>query len=304
MRQEASRQKFSGVAALVGTLVLGGLIAVDAQAGVKIKQTLSPTAANPNANGQAAVVVSGHGHRRKGKLKLIARKLAPGKTFRVRVAGVSVATFTANAAGSGRATLSTRPGPKDATLGVDPRGQHLAVSDEQGEDELETDIPDDSSAPCCCSDANHDGEQDGEEMDPQTCVGSGGTVSGAPSCLPDPCNDSGGDIRCCVAGDQGAECDLTTTTECGDNHGVNLGAGSCDPNPCATEPPPTVTRCCVADNEPGDEGEAGGTTHVDCEQLTATHCADEGGTDAGAGSCEPNPCVGSPSGAFVESVLR
>ena len=111
MRQEASRERFSGVAALVGALVMVGLIAVDVQAGVKIKQTLSPTAANPNASGQAAVVVSGHGHRRKGKLKLIARKLAPGQTFRVRVAGVSVVTFTSNAAGSGRATLSTRSGP-------------------------------------------------------------------------------------------------------------------------------------------------------------------------------------------------
>ena len=139
-------------------------------------------------------------------------------------------------------------------------------------------------------------------MAPTACADSGGTVAGGPSCLPDPCNDDGEDTRCCVAEDHGAECDLTSATECADHHGVNMGAGSCDPNPCAAAPPPTVNLCCVADEEQGDDGEGGGSSHMDCEQLTAAHCADEGGTDAGAGSCEPNPCVGSPSGAFVESV--
>jgi hypothetical protein len=27
-----------------------------------------------------------------------------------------------------------------------------------------------------------------------------------------------------------------------------------------------------------------------CEHLQAAHCTAEGGTDAGPGSCEPNPC--------------
>jgi hypothetical protein len=27
-----------------------------------------------------------------------------------------------------------------------------------------------------------------------------------------------------------------------------------------------------------------------CEDFSPEHCAAEGGTDIGAGSCEPNPC--------------
>jgi len=55
---------------------------------------------------------------------------------------------------------------------------------------------------------------------------------------------------------------------------------------------PDVLRCCVAEEEA--EG-----LELECGQLTAAHCAEEGGTTIGAGPCEPNPCVASPSAAFV-----
>jgi len=82
-------------------------------------------------------------------------------------------------------------------------------------------------------------------------------------------------------------------------NGMNLGAGTCEPDPCAPTSP-GVVRCCVPENDDaqGDENQQGNAG--ECEQLTATDCSDEGGTAMGQGSCEPNPCVPSPSGAFLD----
>jgi len=38
---------------------------------------------------------------------------------------------------------------------------------------------------------------------------------------------------------------------------------------------------------------------LNCEQLTPSDGTAERGTAIGAGSCDPNPCVSSPSGAFL-----
>ncbi len=59
LRYEASRQRISRVAVLVGTVVLVGVTALEAQARVRIKKSLAPTVANPAAQGKAAVTVSG-----------------------------------------------------------------------------------------------------------------------------------------------------------------------------------------------------------------------------------------------------
>ena len=197
----------------------------------------------------------------------------------MRVAGVPIGSLTTDAAGSGRARFSTVPRTADQPLGVDPRGQEVEVADDQGEDELDGDIPDDSSEPCCCVEDDQ-GENEGEEMDPSQCPG---TVPGAPSCLPDPCNDDGVPIVCCIPDSEGPQCEQASAAECSDESGVNLGPGSCDPNPCAPPSPPVpVAPCCV----PDDEG-----TGSDCEVLTAAHCDEEHGTaPIGAVSCEPNPC--------------
>lgn len=293
MYDDRSWKKSRALRGLAAAALVIGFAAVNADAGVRLKATLAPTVVNPSAQGKAAVAVSGRGHKRKGKLNLSARHLAPRSTFTVRVAGVPIGTFTTSGGGSGHARFSTAPRRNEQPLGVDPRGQRLVVADDEGEDELETDVPDDTQDPCCCSDEDGDGTEDGEEVSEPECQG---TVAGALSCLPDPCNEDGEEIRCCLTDEDGAECDLTTATECGDHHGVNLGAGSCDPNPCAPVVPPTVTRCCVADE---DEHEGQGA-HLECEHLTAPHCTEEGGTDAGPGSCEPNPCAGSPSPAFLD----
>ncbi len=52
---------------------------------------------------------------------------------------------------------------------------------------------------------------------------------------------------------------------------------------------PCGVACCLA--TPEEQG---------CADLTATECAAAGGVDAGTGSCDPDPCPSSPSGAFID----
>ena len=61
---------------------------------------------------------------------------------------------------------------------------------------------------------------------------------------------------------------------------------------------PGDIQCCLPenDNAQGDENQQG---DGECEQLTATECSTAGGTNLGAGSCFPDPCVTSPGGAFI-----
>ena len=81
---------------------------------------------------------------------------------------------------------------------------------------------------------------------------------------------------------------------------------SCKAHPCKLAPtPPGIVTCCVAEHE-GDGGEGDREDEgerqpgpPECEQLTTADCAEEGGTVSSAASCEPNPCVSSPSGAFL-----
>src|SRR5262249_53776456 len=160
---------------------------------------------------QAAMNVSGKALKRKGKFKVVAHKLAPGRTFTVRVAGVAIGTLSTNSHGNGRARFSTQPKPSvEQPLGVDPRGEHVTVSDDQGEDELEGDLPDDSPEPCCCHE-NDDGE---DEVDEASCQDLGGTMPGAASCIPDPCHDDGEETACCEGGDDHTECEMSSMAEC------------------------------------------------------------------------------------------
>ena len=147
------------------------------------------------------------------------------------------------------------------------------------------------------------------------------------------------DIQCCEPDEDGPECEEKSAAECSADGGVNMGTGSCEPNPCASTSPNTVRCCISEgeqgdQGDEGDEGDQGdqgdqkrnpqtvlrGKRHgarstvpvlraeddeddhpepPECEQLTAAHCSEEGGTAIGPGSCEPNPCVSSPSGAFL-----
>src|SRR5262245_32162392 len=299
----ACARKGIGRGAVLGALALLGFLITDAGAGVRATKDLSPTVVNPNASGRASAMITGRGSKHKAKLRLTTRNLAPGQSFTVKVGDVPVAALTTSATGRGRVKLSTLPGRRDQPLGVNPFGRHIAVADEQGEDELETDLPDEPLEPGdvrCCLPGSPLGAfpQECEQQTPEECAAEGGTSLGAGSCVPDPCNVGGEIVQCCEADedgepdDEGPDCELQSAAECSEEGGISLGAGSCEPNPCMPTMPPDVLRCCVAEEEE-EEG-----LELECEQLTAAHCAAEGGNTIGAGPSDTKPCVASPSGAI------
>jgi hypothetical protein len=91
------------------------------------------------------------------------------------------------------------------------------------------------------------------------------------------------DVRCCIPDDSGPECEDRTAAECAAAGGVDMGPGSCLPNPCDPGIPPSPDDdivCCL----PDDSG-------PECEDRTPAECAAQGGINLGAGSCLPNPCA-------------
>jgi len=293
--------------ALATVLVIAGVsvLAGDAVAGVLIKRALQSTGVDTDAQGQAVVVINHNGGR--GRLVVRGAKLAPQSTFAITLGGVRIGTLATNPRGNGRARFSSRPGPRDQTLGTDPRGKHLEVADETGEDVLDDDIPDDSVEPneeaCCLPD------DDGAECELMTtgeCMAKGGSAPGPASCMTNPCASTAPgeqEISCCIPDDSGAECEQTTEMECGNRNGTKVD--TCDPNPC-TPSTPGIVPCCIPDQQsggnsgPGGGGSGsggsggGGDGTPECEQLTAQRCMDEGGKPLSQGSCDPNPCLATP----------
>lgn len=272
-----------------------GLVCRQADAGiVKIKRDLTATSVAPNATGRTLTIIKGV----QGRFRLKGRHLAANANFEVLVNGVHVGAFTTNGGGTGRSRFRSQPGPKDLVLGFDPRGATVSVRDEDGDDVLEGEIPDDSVDPsnvrCCVpeQDNDEDGEVESnagcEDLTADECAAQGGTNLGSGTCMPDPCEavttTQGEQVVCCLPDgdpDDQAECEQRTAAACIMAHGINLGAGSCDPSPCEAIPHPETTRCC----EPDDEG-------ADCEHRTAADCAARGGVDKGPGMCEPHLCDG------------
>ena len=266
-----------------------------------IKQPLHPTGVDANAEGMA--VASIHAKRSRGTFRVRGRNLKPGTRYGISVAGVRIGSLTTGSAGAGVAHFSSRPRGNAQHLGVDPRGKLVEVSDDQGEDVMEGNMPDDTDdqgkVQCCRADDDDDGAEC-EETTADECTAEGGTNLGAGTCFPNPCPTSPPtpDIQCCRPDHDGPECEEEGAAECSAKGGVDMGAGSCEPNPCASTPP-NVVRCCIAQGDQGEQGDQRESEAPECEQLTPSDCTDEGGTAVGAGSCEPNPCVSSPSGAFL-----
>ena len=262
--------------ALVITIAFGELVA-------SAEECLG-TGADMDAEGKATARI----RQSNGKLKVRASKLDAAGAFSITIDGVQIGSMTTNGAGRGRARFSSKAGSKDQLLGVDPRGTRVGVSDDEGEDVLECDIPDDDDGEpdgirCCLA---HEEESECEHFTAEHCADEGGVNVGAGSCFPDPCEDdppSGEPVRCCFPHEDGAQCLAISAELCSHEDGISLGAGSCDPNPC---PPPVneSVRCCL---EHEDESI--------CLKLTEEHCTAEGGTSLGAdGSCSPNPCAPPP----------
>src|SRR5262249_31232241 len=153
--------------------------------------------------------------------------------------------------------------------GTDPGGKLVEVRDDEGDDVLETEMPDDTDAGdtrCCVAD---DEENECEETTPAECAAENGTDMGAGSCMPNPCPTPPGaeQVQCCSADhdEDGPECEVSSAAECAEEGGTSLGAGTCDPNPCPATPPAAgEVACCVPEDGPeveesdgGDDGENG-----------------------------------------------
>ena len=148
-------------------------------------------------------------------------------------------------------------------------------------------------------------------------------------------------IRCCLPGDEGTECEHRAVDECAARGGVDMGPGSCLPNPCSGSARGAGVICCVPDDrgmqcESRTEAECaarGGTAvsptrcttnpcaplppagpeiqccmpendgGAECEIRTADECAARGGSDVGAGTCEPDPCSGPGEGSGASDDL-
>src|SRR5262249_9062304 len=146
------------------------------------------------------------------------------------VGGVRIGSFTTNGAGSGKVKLSTHPKSSEGLLGVDPRGKAIEVRDDQGDDDLEGDMPgDDGSAGgafACCGPDDDDGAECEVET-PDECTAEGGmTQVGIDSCIPNPCGATPPgeeDVVCCFPGsstgafvdeESEAGCDEVSAQEC------------------------------------------------------------------------------------------
>jgi hypothetical protein len=273
------------------TAVLVGAYATGAEAKTKIVQPLSPTAHAPGARGTAKLLLRTGSN---GRFSIKAKHLGAGKSFDVVVNKVKVGTLTTGPSGGGVARFSTSPTGRTAMLGFDPQGAQIAVRDEEtGDDDLDTDMPDDNpdSAIGCCVGTECEDETAAE------CTANGGTPTTAGGCLPDPCNGNPPPTTavCCrttsaggafVDDDPETECeDDVSSADCAAQGGMVVQATSCDPNPCQPTPPPNLVICCVPD---GSESE--------CEHITTDECTASGGTVSSATSCDADPCGGGGGG--------
>ena len=273
------------VLALTGLTLLAPAAA--SAKGIKIRQTLGVTGADPGAGGRLKADIRPGRAGQRGKLEVRSRGLVPATSYDVTLDGVRIGSFTTNRKGRGKARFDTRPRGNKQFLGVDPRGRLAAVVAGDGSVVLQTPVSAESLDPnkvrCCLPD---DSGPECEDRTSAACTAAGGVDLGPGSCLPNPCSGSasppGGDIRCCLPDDSGSECEDRTPAECSAQGGVNIGAGSCTPAPCGTvtPPPDADIRCCL----PDDSG-------PECEDRTPAECAAQGGVNIGAGSCLPNPCL-------------
>src|SRR5262249_12459749 len=148
-----SENRRRGVVMKFFVLPIMALLAVPAVDAATVKQPLHATVVAPGAQGKTSFALGGNASRgRRGKLKVVVRHLSPGKSFGISVAGVRIGTLTTNGAGSGSASFSNPQKGHSQFLGVDPQGHLVEVSDDQGEDVLEGDMPEDNNQDdiqCC-----------------------------------------------------------------------------------------------------------------------------------------------------------
>lgn len=70
-------------------------------------------------------------------------------------------------------------------------------------------------------------------VDPASLAGSGRLVAEKVELLNDQVDGDGSpEVRCCLPEDDGNRCEIKSMHECGAEHGLDMGPGSCDPSPC------------------------------------------------------------------------
>ena len=186
----------------------------------RVRAVLAPTAADADARGRARFVAKNVDVAR---FDVRVKRLDPSATYEVVVAGVRVGLLTTNRRGKGRLRFRSVPKPADRLLGFDPRGFTVTLRNVAGADVLVGALPpagpgivDGADIVCCTPD---DSGLECEDRTLAECTAEGGTaVSGARSCLPNPCGTAapplGRDIVCCIPDDSGPECEDRTPAQC------------------------------------------------------------------------------------------
>lgn len=249
---------------------LAGAVTVGAKSktNVTIKQTLVSTGGDPDATGKASTSIRKISKRFGGleaRLRVEVRKLDQG-VYDVSLDGVRIGGLVTNKRGSGKAEFRTARlsngntnGNANSNGNANANGNTNASSSSGSKRQL-------------------------LGVDPRGLIV---VVSspGGPALLQlaiDTANLDPNKVRCCLPDDSGTECEDRTAAECVAEGGIDMGAGSCVPNPCAgAGAPGGDVRCCL----PDDSG-------PECEDRTAAECAAVQGINIGAGTCLPNPCAG------------
>lgn len=269
----------AGSSRMVGVLVALALaIPLPAAAG---SVSLEPTGVEAEARGKARVVVYGPSQAR---FDVIVQRLGADSDYELVVDGIRVHTLRTNRGGRAKARFATGSrSERLATLGFDPRGAAVEIRDLGGENVLVATLPGQRPPHIACC-IPHDSGDECEDRSADECADLGGTVSSAPSCLPDPCvpeTPADPEVVCCNGP---GECSLRTQPQCLAAGGSVIDALSCDADPCAPTPPPDPeVVCCLAADA--------------CVIETETGCVTAGGSVSDASSCDDNPCapVGPPS---------
>src|SRR5207249_3066622 len=127
-------------------------------------------------------------------VRVAARGLQRSTTHDVILDRVKIGTLTTSGRGNGRARFASRPHAHDQLLGTDPRGKTIILRRADAAAVLVAHIP--------------------RPRNP------------APG---DPSDDL---IRCCLPDDEGTECERRAADECTARGGGDMGAGTCEPDPC------------------------------------------------------------------------
>ena len=272
---------------MVAAMLVAASVGTAQASSNKVKTELTATASAPGARGKANAVVR---NATKGRFEVKVQKLPANTSYDVVVGGIKVGSITTKNNGSAKIRFTSAPKSNDVLLGFDPRGAAVEVRSESGDDVLTGNLPadpndlDGSDIACCIPD---DSGMECEDRTEAECLAQGGTVTGATSCLPNPCGETPPvdvDIVCCLPDDSGPECEDRTQAECVAQGGTVVEATSCLPeNPCQAAPLPgdADVQCCLPDN-----------SGVECEDRTAAECEAQGGINKGAGMCTLTSCDG------------